>query len=54
MFPLIHYAQFNSVEFCIEAIARFVSRYPESDDCELFRAMKETLEKVGFLGYIGT
>ncbi|MDY0170313.1 MAG: DUF4365 domain-containing protein [Thermoguttaceae bacterium] len=54
IFLLIHYAQFHSVEFCIEAIARFVARYPNSDDCELFRSMKETLEKEGFLGYIGT
>lgn len=54
MFLLMHYAQFHSVEFCIEAVARFTTRYPESDDCELFKAMKETLEKEGFLGYIGT
>ncbi len=54
MFLLIHYSQFSSVEFCLEAIARFIGRYPKSEDCELFSAMKETLEKEGFLGYIGT
>jgi hypothetical protein len=54
MFLLIHHSQFHSVEFCIQAIERFVARYPEPDDCERFRAMKETLEEEGFLGYIGT
>lgn len=54
MFLLIHYAQFHSVEFCINAIDRYVTSYSESEVCELFLSMKETLEKTGFLGYIGT
>jgi hypothetical protein len=54
MFLLIHYAQFHSVKFAINAIDRYVTSYSDSEDCELFLSMKETLEKEGFLGYIGT
>ena len=54
MFLLIHYAQFHSVEFCIDAIDRSIAMFSEAEDCELFISMKETLEKEGFLGYIGT
>jgi len=54
MFLLIHYSQFHSVDFCIKAIERYVAAFSDSDDCDLFNSMKETLEKEGFLGYIGT
>lgn len=54
MFLLIHYAQFHSLEFAINAIDRYVAAFSYSEDCELFLSMKETLEKEGFLGYIGT
>lgn len=54
MFLLIHYAQFHSVEFCINAIDRYIAVFSEPEDRELFISMKETLEKEGFLGYIGT
>lgn len=54
MFLLVHYAQFHSVEFAINAIDRYVAAYSDSEDCELFISMKEMLEKEGFLGYIGT
>jgi hypothetical protein len=54
MFLLIHYAQFHSVEFAINAINRYVAEFSETEDCDLFLSMKETLEKEGFLGYIGT
>lgn len=54
MFLLIHYAQFHSVEFAINAIDRFISTYSDTEDCELFLSMRDTLKKEGFLGYIGT
>ena len=54
MFLLIHYAQFHSVKFAINAIDRYVAAYSDAEDCELFLSMKVTLEKEGFLGYIGT
>jgi hypothetical protein len=54
MFLLIHYAQFHSVEFAVNAIDRFVSTYSDTGDCELFLSMKDTLKKEGSLGYIGT
>jgi hypothetical protein len=53
MFLLIHYAQFQSVEFCCNVIERFLEKYSESEDCQLFTAMKETLQRDGFLGHIG-
>lgn len=54
MFLLIHYAQFGSVEFCIDAINRYIAAFSQTDDCELFISMGATLESSGFLGYIGT
>jgi hypothetical protein len=54
MFLLIHYAQFHSVDFCVDAINRYLTAFPENEDLELFDSMKETLKTSGFLGYIGT
>lgn len=54
MFLLIHYAQFGLVEFCIDAIDRYVSLFQAKEDCDLFILMRETLTSTGFLGYIGT
>jgi hypothetical protein len=54
MFLLIHFAQFHSVKFAINAIDRYVAAYSDAEDCELFLSMKATLEKEEFLGYIGT
>jgi hypothetical protein len=54
MFLLIHYAQFHSVEFCVDAIDRYVAAFQEAEDCELFISMKKSLNSDGFLGYIGT
>lgn len=54
MFLLIHYSQFNSVDFCLEAIDRYVAAFSDTEDCELFNLMKETLAREGFLGYLGT
>lgn len=54
MFLLVHYAHFHSVKFAINAIDRYLAAYSDAEDCELFLSMKETLEKEGFLGYIGT
>ena len=54
MFLLVHYAQFHSVKFAINAIDRYLAAYSDAEDCELFLSMKETLEKEGFLGCIGT
>lgn len=54
MFLLIHYAHSHSVEFCIDAIDRYVAGFSGAEDCELFISMKDVLEKEGFLGYIGT
>ncbi len=54
MFLLIHYAQFGSVEFCIDSIDRYVAQFQATEDCDLFVLMRETLTSTGFLGYIGT
>lgn len=54
MFLLIHYAQFGFVDFCIDAIDRYVGVFQATEDCELFLSMRETLRSTGFLGYVGT
>lgn len=51
LFLFVHFEQFNSSKKCIEVISKYLTKY--SDDDMLFLGMKETLEKEGFIGYVG-